>query len=103
MKTKLNELIDLDGYETCGLPYLLHKGPSCTRSSKVDSQVIVKVWKDYQEKIKPIGVSMKREKFKEKEMTAWTKSEEALAVDMKASNASRDPGLEKLVEMLEKK
>ena len=46
---------------------------------------------------------MRREKDKEKETTAWTKSLEGLTEKMNASNASRDPGLERLMEMLEKK
>ena len=46
---------------------------------------------------------MRREKPKEKEPTAWTKSLESLNEKINASNVSRDPGLEKLVEMLEKK
>ena len=40
LKTRLNDLIDLndylDGCLTCGLPHLLHKGQSCMQSSQVD-------------------------------------------------------------------
>ena len=93
----------LDGCVKCGLPRLLHKGQSCMKSRKGDTQEIVNIWKDYREKIIPIVVWMRREKDKEKETTAWTKSLEALTERMNASNVSRDPCIEKLVEMLEKK
>ena len=106
-KTWLNELIELndylDGCVTCGLPRLLHKGQSCTQRSQVYSQEIVNIWKDYREKIKPIVVWMRREKDEEKETKAWIKSLEALTEKRNASNASRYPDLERLVEMLEKK
>ena len=55
LKTRLNELIDLndylDGCVSCGLLRLLHKGQSFTRSRQGDSQEVVNIWKDYQEKI----------------------------------------------------
>ena len=60
------------------------------------------IWKDYRERVKPIFVWMRREKEKEKETTAGTKSLEALTEKINASNTSRYPGLERLVEMLEK-
>ena len=46
---------------------------------------------------------MRREKDKEKETAAWTNGLETLAEKMNTSNASRDPGLERLVEIHEKK
>ena len=70
------------------------------QSSQADPQEECWIWKEYPEKIKLMVVWMKREKDKEKETTAWTKSLEALTEKV---NTSRDPGQAKLVEMLEKK
>ena len=55
----------------------------------MDSLEIVIIWKDYQEKIKPILVWIRRENDKEKETTVWMKSLEVLTEKMNASNASR--------------
>ena len=63
----------------------------------MDSLEIVIIWKDYQEKIKPILVWIRRENDKEKETTVWMKSLEVLTEKMNASKDSRDPGLERLV------
>ena len=43
---------------------------------------------------------MRREKYKEKETAAWTKGLKTLAEKINALYTSRDPGLERLVEIL---
>ena len=51
LKKRLNNLIDLnnylDGYIMCSLPHVLHKGKSCTWSSRADPQIKCRIWTEY--------------------------------------------------------
>ena len=81
-KKRLDDLIDLDYHNdacvTCGLPCLLHKGDTCMRSNSVETEEEYCVLKVYREKMKPIGVWMKRSLAAERKQTGWTKSLEML-------------------------
>ena len=104
LKTRLNKLIDvnnyLDGCGSYGLPCLLHKGTTCTRSSQAEVLERCKISDVFRERIKPKVVWMKREKDKEKDMSSWTRSLETLVEKV---NNQRDPGLQQLVELMDKK
>ena len=51
----------------CGRPSLLHKGGPCTRSEKENSDVILKIWKEFQSWIKTVISMVKAEIDKGKE------------------------------------
>ena len=104
LKSRLNNLIDVNDYldrcGTCGLLCLLHKGTTCTRSSQAEVLERCKISDVFRERIKPKVVWMKREKDKEKDMSSWTRSLETLVEKV---NNQRDPGLQQLVELMDKK
>ena len=68
----------------------------------MDHQEECKIWKEYRERIKPLVIWMKKEKNEEKETSVLTKSFEILCEKMNTMSASRDHGLERLVELFEK-
>ena len=70
LKKHVLSLIDIDDWSdecgACGRPSLLHKGV-CTRMEKEPPDVILKVWKEYQARIKVIVKMAKAELRKEQE------------------------------------
>ena len=78
----------------------MHRGTTCTRSSQAEASEKGNIWEDFRDRIKPIVVWMKRERDKEKEILSWTKS---LKMLIEKVNTQRDPGMQQLVELMEKK
>ena len=71
LKKRVLSLISIDDWSDecgqCGRPSLLHKGGPCTRSEKENPDVILKIWKDFQSRIKTVITMARTEIDKGKE------------------------------------
>ena len=71
LRRKVASLISLDDWSDecgmCGRPTLLHKGGPCTRKEREPPDIIVKIWSEFRNRIKPIMTVLKSEIRKETE------------------------------------
>ena len=68
-------------------------GEACTRSNRVGTEEVCEVWKDYQEKIKPIVVWIKSTRNLEREQMSWTKGLETLIKTMEKKYSQEEKGI----------